>query len=223
MLKHDRAKNLRVRQRTITVSTWLAAGLALLFAIVGFRVWLYWHSLGTPNVGSAIAILLGAVVGTFTAKFVSSLFGSEFGRRDPIVGAGVLALLCNSLCESGVLRATLGPPEIRVTSVQCKEAAVLQLVLTSLTATAASPTSTKSGASHFAHACMCPGESSNFTLRGHTLAYPRALDQPSSVPRVARHVAVQRGSQQQWKRMAVFDGFNHFGYLQLHIPYICFY
>jgi hypothetical protein len=76
------------------VSIWLAAGLALLFAIVGFRVWLYWHSLGTPNVGSAIAILLGAVVGTFTAKFVSSLFGSEFGRRDPIVGAGVLALLC---------------------------------------------------------------------------------------------------------------------------------
>jgi hypothetical protein len=44
-------------------------------------------------VGSVIAILLGALVGTFTAKFVSSLFGSAFGKRDPIFGAGILALL----------------------------------------------------------------------------------------------------------------------------------
>jgi hypothetical protein len=70
------------------VSIWLAAGLALLFAIVGFRVWLYWHSLGTPNVGSAIAILLGAVVGTFTAKFVSSLFGSD-AVSDMLNGIGL--------------------------------------------------------------------------------------------------------------------------------------
>ena len=47
----------------------------------------------SPNVGNVIAILLGALVGTFTAKFVSSLFGAEFEKRDPILGAGILALL----------------------------------------------------------------------------------------------------------------------------------
>jgi hypothetical protein len=84
----------RFGQQTIRIrSVLLVAGVAILVAIIGGRLGLYWHSSRLPNMGSAIAILLGALVGTFTAKFVSSLFGPRFGTRDPIVGAGVLALL----------------------------------------------------------------------------------------------------------------------------------
>lgn len=78
-----------IRMRSVL----LAVGLAVVVGIIGSRVGLYWHTSRLPNMGSAIAILLGVLVGAFTAKFVSSLFEPQFGRRDPIIGAGVLALL----------------------------------------------------------------------------------------------------------------------------------
>jgi hypothetical protein len=87
-------KAIRLGHYTINVrSALLAGGIAVLAGIIGSRLGLYWHTSRLPNVGSAIAILLGLVVGAFTAKFVSSLFKPQFGRRDPIIGAGVLALL----------------------------------------------------------------------------------------------------------------------------------
>ena len=66
-------------------SALLAVGVAVLAGIICSRLGLYWHTSRLPNVGSAI--LLGLVVGAFTAKFVSSLFKPQFGRRDPIIGA----------------------------------------------------------------------------------------------------------------------------------------
>ena len=45
------------------------------------------------NSGSLIAIVIGGVFGSFGAKFAASLFGSEFGKRDPMMGAIILLLL----------------------------------------------------------------------------------------------------------------------------------
>jgi hypothetical protein len=65
----------------------------LLLLVVGSHFWYNWYKSFLPNVTSLIAILLGAIFGSFTAHFVSSLFGARFGRRDPIIGASVLLLL----------------------------------------------------------------------------------------------------------------------------------
>ena len=102
----------------------LVGCIALTVLILGNRIWLYWPNrpnVGNeivtrmpmpnvrneivtrmPNAGNAIAILLGVVFGIFTARFVLSLLpsdsglplDSEFKKRDPLVGASVLALLC---------------------------------------------------------------------------------------------------------------------------------
>ncbi|HZT27201.1 MAG TPA: hypothetical protein VFA57_16000 [Pseudolabrys sp.] len=61
--------------------------------VVGVRLWYYRDDLGLPEAGSIITILIAAVFGSFTAKFIRSLFGADFGRRDPIMGACVLVLL----------------------------------------------------------------------------------------------------------------------------------
>ncbi len=46
-----------------------------------------------PNVGSVIAILIGAALGSFAGKYVFSLFYTKLQRRDPLIGATALALL----------------------------------------------------------------------------------------------------------------------------------
>jgi hypothetical protein len=76
----------------------LAFAVAILVVIalllgVGTHIWRYREKPALLNAGGALWVLLGAVFGSFTAKFVWSMFGSRFGRRDPIVGACVLVLL----------------------------------------------------------------------------------------------------------------------------------
>src|ERR1700720_4534954 len=44
-----------------------------------------------PSLGLVLAIIIGAAVGSFSARFVWSLFGARFGAKDPLIG--VLALL----------------------------------------------------------------------------------------------------------------------------------
>src|ERR1700693_115544 len=53
----------------------------------------HWRTSGLsyPGVGSVLAVLLGGAVGSFSARFVWSLFGARFGAKDPLIG--VLALL----------------------------------------------------------------------------------------------------------------------------------
>jgi hypothetical protein len=68
-------------------------GIPACVVIVLVLLWEYRNSLSFPNAGNALAILTGAVFGSFSAKFVWSLFGPGFGRRDPLIGAGALALL----------------------------------------------------------------------------------------------------------------------------------
>ncbi len=73
-----------VTGRTVTLA---------LIVVVGGRLWQYWQDISFPTPGSVLAILIGAVFGAFTAKFIRSLFGEDFGPSDPFIGAGVLALL----------------------------------------------------------------------------------------------------------------------------------
>jgi hypothetical protein len=77
------------------VLSYLTPGLAIaiIIVVVVGRIWLYWSDWQWPTVSSVIAILIGTVFGSFTAKFVASLFSRDFGRRDPIIGAFVLLLL----------------------------------------------------------------------------------------------------------------------------------
>jgi hypothetical protein len=50
-------------------------------------------SLSFPGIGSILAIMLGGIVGSFSAKFVWSFFGARFGTRDPLIGALVMLVL----------------------------------------------------------------------------------------------------------------------------------
>ena len=63
----------------------------LIILVIGSQIWRHWPFL--PTVTGLIAILLGAIFGSFTARFVPSLFSTRFGQRDPLIGAGVLLLL----------------------------------------------------------------------------------------------------------------------------------
>ena len=45
------------------------------------------------NLGALFAAIIGGVFGSFGTKFAASLFGSEFGKRDPLMGAMVLLVL----------------------------------------------------------------------------------------------------------------------------------
>jgi hypothetical protein len=55
----------------------------------------YWFRSGLlyPGLGALLALLIGAVVGSFTARFVWSLFEARFGAKDPLIGVSVLLLL----------------------------------------------------------------------------------------------------------------------------------
>jgi hypothetical protein len=82
----------RVKIKLHSIFAAIIATLTLLvIIIIGIQIWHHWPLL--PNVTGLIAILLGAIFGSFTARFVPSLFSAQFGRRDPLIGAGVLLLL----------------------------------------------------------------------------------------------------------------------------------
>jgi hypothetical protein len=46
-----------------------------------------------PGVGAILALTVGAVIGSFGARFTWSLFGSRFGSRDPVIGVIIILLL----------------------------------------------------------------------------------------------------------------------------------
>lgn len=72
--------------------TLIAAAVGLILAIRYFG-----HvtepGLRYPSQGLVLAILIGGVVGSFSARFVGSLFSTDFGPRDPLIGVLVLLLL----------------------------------------------------------------------------------------------------------------------------------
>jgi hypothetical protein len=77
--------------RVLSVVIWVA--LAGVVFVILYPRWADRSGLAFPNWGNVIAVLIGAVLGSFSAKYVWSLFGSTFGSRDPLIGACVLALL----------------------------------------------------------------------------------------------------------------------------------
>jgi len=46
-----------------------------------------------PGPGTALSFVIGSVVGSFSARFVWSLYGARFGARDPLIGVLTLLLL----------------------------------------------------------------------------------------------------------------------------------
>ena len=67
------------------------AGLVVFTTIAIFALY-HWKT-GIFNLGTLIAILLGAAFGSFAARFIASLYASEFGKRDPLIGALILLAL----------------------------------------------------------------------------------------------------------------------------------
>src|SRR6202035_4648858 len=57
------------------------------------RLRFYRDDLSFPTVGSLFTVLIGVIIGSFSAKYVWSLFGQKFGRRDPLIGAVTLFLI----------------------------------------------------------------------------------------------------------------------------------
>jgi hypothetical protein len=74
---------LRMKWHSIIV----AAITLLIILVIGSQLW------RIHTVTDFFAVLLGAIFGSFTARFVSSLFSTRFGTRDPIIGVCVLLLL----------------------------------------------------------------------------------------------------------------------------------
>ncbi|PZR93756.1 MAG: hypothetical protein DLM68_00590 [Hyphomicrobiales bacterium] len=58
----------------------------------------YRDDLSFPSVGSLFTVLIGAIIGSFSAKYVWSMFGLKFGRRDPLIGAVTLFLISVAYC-----------------------------------------------------------------------------------------------------------------------------
>jgi hypothetical protein len=46
-----------------------------------------------PRLGTVLAFVIGSAVGSFSARFVWSLFGARFGAKDPLIGVLALVLL----------------------------------------------------------------------------------------------------------------------------------
>src|SRR5215813_10999629 len=46
-----------------------------------------------PGLGVVLAVIIGGAVGSFSARFVWSLFSARFGAKDPVIGVLVLLLL----------------------------------------------------------------------------------------------------------------------------------
>jgi hypothetical protein len=61
---------------------------------LAFRFY-YYRNLGSliPGPGTALSFMIGSAVGSFSARFIWSLYGARFGARDPLIGVLTLLLL----------------------------------------------------------------------------------------------------------------------------------
>lgn len=66
-----------------------------LAAILGAHIHYYSKeaAFSYPGLGGILALAIGGVVGSFSARFVWSLFGASFGAKDPLIGVLALAVL----------------------------------------------------------------------------------------------------------------------------------
>jgi len=96
-----RRKETRAKRRSHRVAMWsrliTALAVILLIGPLGYYLKDSWNEMGwaslVPGLGSLFAVLVGAIVGSFAARFVWSLFGTDFGRKDPLIGAAVLLIV----------------------------------------------------------------------------------------------------------------------------------
>ena len=81
-------KETSAKRRSQRVAMWsrsiAALAVILLIGPLGYYLKDSWNEMGwaslVPGLGSLFAVLVGAIVGSFAARFVWSLFGTDFGR-----------------------------------------------------------------------------------------------------------------------------------------------
>jgi hypothetical protein len=64
-------------------------------AILLTHFYYYWKHSGflIPTLGAVLVLVIGAVVGSFSARFVTTLFNVRFGAKDPLIGVLVVLIL----------------------------------------------------------------------------------------------------------------------------------
>ena len=73
--------------------TSIVAAIAIILTIRYFGHVTEPEGLQYPGLGLVLAIIIGGAVGSFSARFVWSLFSARFGAKDPLIGVLVLLLL----------------------------------------------------------------------------------------------------------------------------------
>ena len=73
--------------------TSIIAAIAIILTIRYFGHVTEPEGLQYPGLGLVLAIIIGGAVGSFSARFVWSLFSARFGAKDPLIGVLVLLLL----------------------------------------------------------------------------------------------------------------------------------
>ena len=71
---------------------WLFTLATVVFVLV-VHIAVSWKERSFPDSGTMMLALIGAVVGSFSAKYIATLFDPDFGRRDPLIGGAVLLSL----------------------------------------------------------------------------------------------------------------------------------
>jgi hypothetical protein len=90
--RHKDVKNGEGRQASDNLRFLLIAFAIILLASHFIYYWRRSEFL-YPGLGGVLSLVLGAVVGSFSARFVTSLFQARFGARDPLIGVSVVLIL----------------------------------------------------------------------------------------------------------------------------------
>jgi len=90
--RHKDLKNGEGRQAADNLRL-LILGAAII--ILASHFYYYWKHSGflIPSLGAILVLLIGAIVGSFSARFVTTLFAARFGAKDPLIGVFAVLLL----------------------------------------------------------------------------------------------------------------------------------
>jgi hypothetical protein len=80
------------RRVTARWLAWLFTASIVIFMLT-FHIGLNWHERSFPDSGTVLVAIIGAAVGSFSAKYIVTLFEPSFGRQNPLIGVSILLLL----------------------------------------------------------------------------------------------------------------------------------
>src|SRR5260370_7174393 len=90
-----RHKDLKIGEGRHAVVNLRLLILGAVISILASYFYYYWkHSCFLiPSLGAILVLLIGAIVGRFSARFVTTLFAARFGDKDPLIGVFAVLLL----------------------------------------------------------------------------------------------------------------------------------